>query len=213
MMDYLEILNEVKQSVNASKDINISHKLLLINLILREVESQTADEDIFIFFFEDVTSSKVSFDFKKALTLPVYELASKDAENCISAVKSFKNLEENNKLTLWLQSALKFTDHLALHYLQVIVKEVPVKQGDAGKERSRYIQINQKKNDAEKAGRILDNLYECRNKLEHRTVSDPLHPGNQKILPPNYKRTKKQILLRYPEALKCFQDSFAKFHK
>jgi hypothetical protein len=211
-MDYLDTLKNITDSVNDSKEFIVSHKLIMLDLISREEENVTISQDVFIYFYEDVINSKLKVDFKTALTEPVYSLAQGDAQNCVNTKISITKLEEDSTLYTWLQNAIRFTDHLALHYLQVILTEAPVKQGDAGTERSRYIQINQKKNDAEKAGRILDNLYDCRNKIEHRTVSDPSNPGFQKMLTPNYKRAKRQILKRYPEALECFQDSFENFH-
>lgn len=126
----------------------------------------------------------------QTLTNEVYELAKGDATNCTGVANSINKLEEKPSLYIWLQNALKITDHLALHYLQNIINEVPTRQNDAGVERSRYIQINQRKNDAEKAGRILDKLYEWRNKLEHRYANVPNEPDKQKIIAPNYKEPK-----------------------
>ncbi len=212
-MNYLETLSDIKEAINKNQELKIAHKLVVLELISKEERSEEKSDDIFIYFYEDVIKNKLSFDFEKALTSPVYLLAQNDALTCTRLFETIDELEENSSLYSWLQSAIKFTDHLALHYLQVIKKEAPISQGEAGKERSRYIQINKKANDAEKAGRILDNLYECRNKMEHRTVSDPNTPNFQMIIPPNYKTVKKQIQKRYPEALINFRDAFQNYHK
>ena len=176
-MNYLETLSDIRKSIVSGKELDVGHKMIVIDLISKEEQSHTIGQDVFVYFYEDAIKTKLSFDFRVALTEPEYQLAQEDAQICVNAFPSISKLEENSSLYIWLQSAIRFTDHLALHYLQVIVKENPIKQGDAGKERSRYIQINQKKNDAEKAGRILDNLYDCRNKMEHRTISDPANPA------------------------------------
>jgi len=206
-MDYLKTLSEIKDSIGKGEELTASKKLIAIELIEREEENVKINEDSFVYFYEDVIDNNIDFEFEEVLTTAVYQVAQEDANNCLNNFSSFKKIEENSTLYSWLQNAIRFTDHLALHYLQEIIKEVPVKQGDAGRERSRYIQINQRKNDAEKAGRIMDNLYECRNKLEHRKVED-----SQRIIPPNYKRAKKQVRKRYPEALVCFRDSFVNFY-
>jgi len=207
-MDYLDTLKKIKDSISSGKELIVSHKLIIIDLISKEEQSFSAGEDSFVYFYEDVIQKKITFNFEAALTRPVYELAQDDAQNCINVSQSVTKLEDNSSLYTWLQNAIKFTDNLALHYLQNIINEVPVKQNDAGTERSRYIQINQKKNGAEKAGRILSSLYDCRNKMEHRKVSDANDENKQKIIPPNYKRIRRQIQKRYPEALICFHDSF-----
>jgi len=213
MMDYLKTLDNIKNSISKGEELNATNKLIAIGLIEKEKESYVIeDEDSFVYFYEDVIDRKIDFDFEEKLTTPVYEVAQSDATNCVNTFSSIKKLEDNSSLYSWLQNAIRFTDHLALHYLQEIINETPEKQGDAGAERSRYIQINQKKNDAEKAGRIMDNLYDCRNKLEHRKIKDSEDSDYQRIIPPNYKRAKKQIVKRYPEALICFRESFIEFY-
>ncbi|NAS12239.1 hypothetical protein [Poritiphilus flavus] len=208
-MDYLKTLQDIKNSIGEGKELTASNKLIVIGLIEKEEETVGMNEDSFVYFYEDVIDNEIQFEFEEALTTDVYQLAQGDAANCLNTFSSFKKIQDNSAIYSWLQNAIRFTDHLALHYLQEIIKEEPERQGDAGTERSRYIQINQKKNDAEKAGRIMNNLYECRNKLEHRKVESS---DSQRIIPPNYKRAKKQITRRYPEALICFRDSFASYY-
>lgn len=211
-MDYLNTLKEIKDAIGKNKELKVSHKVIVIDLISKEEKTYSVGEDSFVYFYEDVIQNKITFDFETALTSPVYLLAQGDATNCIHTSQSIKNLEDNSSLYTWLQNAIKFTDHLALHYLQNIINEIPVPQNNAGRERSRYIQINVNKNNAQKAGRILDNLYACRNKMEHRRVSNN-EEDKQTIIPPNYKQIRRQIQKRYPEALICFQDSFADHYK
>ncbi len=208
-MDYLKTLRDIKDSIGKGRELTASNKLIVIGLIEKEEETIGMNEDSFVYFYEDVIDNNIEFEFEEALTTAVYQLAQADATNCLITFSSFKKIEDNSALYSWLQNAIRFTDHLALHYIQEIIKEEPEKQGDAGRERSRYIQINQKKNDAEKAGRIMDNLYECRNKLEHRKVENS---DSQRIIPPNYKKVRKQIAKRYPEALICFRDSFVNYY-
>lgn len=207
-MDYLDTLNEIKESVGMNEELSLGHKMVILDLISKESEVVDIDKNPFIYFYEDVIEEAINFNFEPPLTPPVYQNASDDALNCLNLFRSLSKLKENSSLTNWLQNALKFTDHLALHYLQEIVGEAAEKQGQAGKERSLYIQINEKKNSAQKAGRILDNLYDVRNKLEHRTVSDPTRPGFQRIISPNYRKAKKNIIKRYPEALICFRNTY-----
>ena len=211
-MDYLKTLGEIKDSISKGQELTASKKLIIIDLIEKEEESIGMNEDSFVYFYEDVIESDIGFEFEEILTTEVYQVAQGDATNCLNTFSSFKKIEENQSLYSWLQNAIRFTDHLALHYLERIIQEEPEKQGYAGAERSRYIQINQKKNDAEKAGRIMHNLYDYRNKMEHREIKSSDDSESVRIVPPNYTRVKKQVVRRYPEALICFRDSFAKFY-
>lgn len=212
-MDYLKTLNDIKDSLEDGKELITSQKITLIDLISKEEEVVRIEDDPFTYFYKDVINKELDFDFTTAFPNNVYTLAQDNARTCTRVYTSINKIEENANLYAWLQSAIKFTDHFALHYLQEIKNEEPTLQGDAGRERSLYIQINQKANDAERAGRIMDNLYDCRNKMEHRTKNDPKRPGFVIIIPPKYRGVKKQIKKRYPEALLCFEEVFSNHYK
>jgi hypothetical protein len=211
-MSYLETLIELEKSVTTS-EFSINHKMIMIGLIGKEQKIENIKINPIKYFYEDVTSKSYSFDFASVLSLEASQLANDEIISCTNVFPVFSGIESSSSLLNWLQSAIKFTDQLSLHYLQEILKEAPTKQGDYGKERSRYVQINKKIYDAEKAGRIMDNLYDERNKLEHRTVNDSTNPGFQKIIPPKYHQARKKILKKYPEVLICFNDCFVRYYK
>lgn len=207
-MGYLDTLKDIEAKISESKELGISHKSVVIDLIEKERTYTNISSNPFSYFYKDVTQATDIFDFESVLVTTGYDASTSEALSCTRIFSSFQRLEPNSKLLNWLHSAIKFTDNIVLHYLQDVLNEEPTKQGDAGKERSRYIQINRQGSRTQKAGRIMDNLYEVRNKMEHRTVNDSSRPGYQKIIPPNYKKSIKQITKRYPEALLNFDTAF-----
>ena len=99
----------------------------------------------------------------------------------------------------WLQNALKFTDNIVLHYIQDCCKEIPMSYQNAGVEKSRYIQLSEKDGDISTAGAVLKDLYELRNKLEHRTI---IHPdGTQELISPKRNKVRQVVVKLYPDAL------------
>jgi len=209
-MSYLDTLIESKKSVEDSSDVPNNHKLVLIELIEKAHSLEVTSDDPFFYFYSDVTNREDIFEFKSVLK-GLYTDAQQHASSCIKLFIKISQLEENEELHIWLSSAIRVVDCIAMHYLQEVLEEEAIKQGDAGKERSRYIQINRKEIKAEKAGRIMDDLYEERNKMEHRTKNDPENPSKQILITPNFRRARKKILKRFPEALNCF-DSVYKTH-
>ncbi len=206
-MSYLDTLLDTRNSIEASSDIESNHKLIVINLIEKERSITAAKEDPFYYFFTDVTSRQKVFNFKSELN-ELYDAAQEHADCCIGIYISFSQLEANTTLHNWLSSAIRMVDCIALHYLQEVLNEESVKQGDAGPERSRYIQINRRGVKAERAGRIMENLYAERNKMEHKVKNDPNNPRKKIIQLPKYKRVMKNIKKRFPEALASFDDAY-----
>ena len=206
-MSYLDTLLEIQNKVVSDDNYEINERVVLIDLIKEKEKQVKAEEDYFIYFYTDVSDLQEIFDYSDVLG-DGYVLAQEHASTCVSMFSSFSVLGEDVKLISWLQSAIRFVDCIVIHYLQEILKEKPENQGDAGKERSRYIQITRKGIKAEKAGRIMDNLYDERNNMEHITKTDPGNPDKQIMHPPNYKRVKRNINRRFPEALKNFNEAF-----
>lgn len=212
-MSYLKELEELLTIVTRSEDFNYGQRIIMLEIIDSKIEVEKYSDDYFIRFFEDVINQKIAFDFKSALSDEYYKSASEEAEACIKIFSKFSEMKDNSLILPWIITALKYTDKLALHYIQEILKEDPIKINEHGTERSRYIQINKGKNVAHVAGQMLNNLYEQRNKLEHRTSKDPNNPGKQIILSPNYNKAKKKIQIDYPKALISFRNAYNEYYK
>jgi len=206
-MSQIDTLIEMKQKVEKSKEFPANQTLLMIEMIQKREAEVNAEKDYFVYFYGNVLGSLDVFDFSNVLD-NYYTEAQEHASVCVSLFIDFKHLESNKKLQNWLQSAIRFVDCIVIHYLQEVLGESPTRQKDAGVEKSRYMQINRKEVKAEKAGRIMADLYGERSKMEHITKSDPNNPGNQILVPPNFNKVRRKILKRFPEALESFNNAF-----
>ncbi|WP_305462978.1 hypothetical protein [Photobacterium leiognathi] len=211
-MSYIDTLIETKKDVENSSDLKPNQKLIILNLIEKERAIKEAEKDSFVYLFKNITSRDDVFDFQPYLG-ESYLLAKGHADCCVGIFSDFSSLEANAKLQNWLSSAIKVVDYVVIHYLQEVLGEDPVKHNDHGKERSRYIQINRNGIGAQKAGRIMDNLYGERNKMEHQTKNDPDDPTKQRIMPPNYRRVLRNINRNFPAALTTFNDVYKEHYQ
>ncbi|TDM55097.1 hypothetical protein [Aliivibrio fischeri] len=206
-MSYIDTLIETKKNVEESSDLKPNEKLIILNLIENERIVKEAEKDSFIYLFKNITSRDNLFEFQPYLG-DSYPFAKEHASSCINIFNDFSKLEANAKLHNWLSSAIKVVDFIAIHYIQEVLEEEPVKHQDHGKERSRYIQINQNGISAQKAGRIMENLYGDRNKMEHQTKNDPNNPTKQIMVTPKYSRVLRNIKKNFPTALITFDDAY-----
>ncbi len=204
-MNFKEIENIENKVASTETSASSSFQLDILNDYLeKEKKKSGAKENPFVFFYEDVISSAMSFNFKSALGDVQYKNASEDALACLEICVDFSKLPLYS-ISGWLQNALKFTDHLVLHYIQEVLKETPIILG--GEEKSRYIQIKWKKGEISDAGDKLIYLYELRSKqLEHRTRVYP--DGKQEIISPPRKLIRKEISKSFPEVMKIFLRTF-----
>jgi hypothetical protein len=202
-MSYLDVLLETKNDIEVDKPLEDNQKFILIEMIEKERIQILIDNEPFQYFYGDVTSLEDIFNFQGILG-DQYAIAVEHAQFCLSTFASLSLLKPNIFLYHWLSSAIKVVNCIVMHYLQEVLGESPELQGDAGKERSMFIQINKQGVTAQKAGRIIDNLFDCRNEMEHPLKNDPNKPGNKIFKTPNYKRIQKQIQKRFPDALICF---------
>jgi|GEM_PF-1916880 len=208
-MAYIDELQDLINAVNGAEDaFNFGQRGIMLDLINKEIEQEEVNDDVFVEFYEDVIKSGLDFDFSAVLDPVEYTAASTCATACFVIFHRFSELEANSSLLGWLSEAIKFTDHLVLHYIQTIRNEAPVRHPDYGIERSRYVQVNNGKYDAQVAGNCMNNLYERRNELEHRTQDDPKNPDRQIIIVPNYNKARKQIWKLYPRVLNSFLTSY-----
>lgn len=206
-MSYLDSLLEIKNDIEVDKPLQDNQKLILIGMIEKERIQVLIDSEPFRYFYGDVTSLEDIFNFEEILG-EQYAIAKDHAAFCLSIFASLSLLKPNVSLYHWLSSAIKVVNCIVMHYLQEILGETPVLQGDAGKERSMFIQINKQGVTAQRAGRVIDNLFDCRNEMEHPLKNDPSKPGNKIFKIPNYKRIQKQIQKRFPDALICFDSAY-----
>jgi hypothetical protein len=200
-MNFREIENIENQVVSNETAASSSfHLEILADYFAKEKRKSGAKENPFEYFYEDVIASSLSFNFKSVLGDAQFKNASEDALACLEICIDFSKLPIYS-ISGWLQNALKFIDHLVLHYIQEVLKETPIILG--GEEKSRYIQIKRKKGEISDAGDKLIYLYELRSKqLEHRTRVFP--DGRQEIISPPRKLIRKEIAKSFPDVLKIF---------
>lgn len=204
-MGYLDTLKEIEDNVSASA-MPVNHKIILVELIDKERSFTVANEDAFVYFYQNVLQSEDVFNYSDVLD--EYEQAKAHARICITIFFDFLSLEGDQRLHAWLQSAIRFVDCIVIHYIQEVLQEDSINQNGVGAERSRYIQINRNDVKAKKAGRIMDNLYKLRSKMEHITKPDKDNPAKKVLVPPNYNKIKKKILETFPEALDSFNVAY-----
>lgn len=198
-MNFREIENIENIAASAETAASSSFQLeMLEDYLEKEKKKSGAKENPFVFFYEDVISSPLSFNFQTVLGVENYKNASDDALSCLNTCTEFYKLS-SWAVSGWLQNALKFTDNIVLHYIQDCCKEIPKSYPNAGVEKSRYIQLSEKDGDISTAGAELKDLYELRNKLEHRTITHP--DGTQELISPKRNKVRQVVVKLYPDAL------------
>ena len=204
-MNFSEILNIENQVVSAEYEERPYYSQMYNDYIAKENRKEQAKDIPFVFFYEDVIATALNYDFQKKLGEQIYKDASDDALSCLEICIEFRKL---GTLTVysWLQNALKFSDNIVLHYLQGVCNEVPQKYENAGVEKSRYIQLSEKRCDISVAGHCLKELYELRNKNEHRTITHP--DGRQELIRPKKGQARKIVGKNFPLALKKILETY-----
>ena len=200
-MNFNELENIENQAFSTeTAPISSFQMALLSEYLEKEKRKSGAKLNPFQYFYEDVISTSLAFNFKTAIGETHYRNASDDALACLEICVDFTKLPIYS-INGWLQNALKFIDHLVLHYIQVVLKETPIILG--GEEKSRYIQVKNKQGEISEAGEKLIYLYELRSKqLEHRTRVYP--DGSQEIISPPRKLIRKEIAKAFPVVLRIF---------
>ena len=214
-MNFREIENIENAFASTETATSSSYQLEMLSEYLeKEKRKSGAKENPFMYFYEDVISSSLTFNFKTAIGDSNYKNASDDALACLSTCNEFRKLS-SWAISGWLQNALKFTDHIVLHYIQEYCKEIPKSYFNAGVEKSRYIQLSEKDGDISTAGAELKDLYELRNNLEHRTIIYP--DGKQELISPKRNKVRYVVVKIYPAALirilKAYLIAYTNFHK
>ena len=206
-MSYLNTLIESKASIEASSDVPINEKILLIELIEEKRIQIEAKADTFHYLYSDIVSSSDIFDYKAQLD-GFYPAAQEHAGCCVDIFVSFSKLTPTVELQNWLSSAIRMVNCIVTHYLQEVLNVKAEKQDHYGLESSRYKQVERLNVKASKAGRIMFNLYDERNTMEHQVKTDPNDSDKKIFVPPNYSRTLRQIKKRLPEALINFDEAY-----
>ena len=198
-MNFKEIENIENQAASTETTVSGYQLDMLTEFLEKEKKKAEAKKNPFVYFYEDVISNSLSFNFQSTLGEIKYKSASDDALNCLNICNEFYKLSSWS-VSGWLQNALKFADNIVLHYIQDCCKEIPKSYPNAGVEKSRYIQLSEKDGDISVAGAELKDLYELRNDLEHRTKvhSD----GRQELIPPKRNKVRHVVVKLYPDALK-----------
>lgn len=200
-MNFREIEN-IENQVASNESIPNSgyQSLMLAEYLEKEKRKNGAKENPFVYFYEDVILSSLSFNFQPAVGELNYKIASDDALACLNLCTEFRKLS-NWTVSGWLGNALKFIDNIVLHYIQDVCSEIPEKYKDSGIEKSRYIQLSLKEDkEISVAGAELKDLYDLRNDLEHRTI---IHPnGQQELIPPKRNKVRQVVVKLYPDVLK-----------
>jgi hypothetical protein len=198
-MNFREIENIENQAASTETAVSSSFQLeMLADYLEKEKKKSRAKENPFVFFYEDVITSSLNFNYQTVFGEANYKNASDDALSCLNTCTEFYNLS-SWAVSGWLQNALKFTDNIVLHFIQDCCKEIPKSYPNAGLEKSRYIQLSEKDGDISTAGAELRELYELRNKLEHRTITHL--DGTQELISPKRNKVRQIVVKLYPDAL------------
>jgi len=198
-MNFKEIENIENQAAATDTKASSLQEKILSEYLEKEKRKAGAKEKPFVFFYEDVISESLQYNFKSAIGAKNYKSASDDALNCLNICTEFFKLS-SWAVSGWLQNALKFTDHIILHYIQDCCDEIPKSYPKTGVEKARYIHISEMDGDISVAGSQLKELYDLRNKLEHRTITHP--DGRQELIPPKRNKVRHLVVKLYPDALR-----------
>lgn len=199
-MNFKEI-EDLENQVASNEFIASSgyQSFIITEYLEKENKKNGAKNNPFVYFYEDVIMTSISFNFQPAIGQLHYKNASDDALACLNLCLEFRKLS-HWEISGWLNNALKFIDNIVLHYIQDICKELPAKHKDAGTEKSRYIQLSLKENrEISVAGSELKDLYDLRNNFEHRTKIFP--DGKQELITPNRNKARKEVVKLYKDAL------------
>jgi len=199
-MTYSEIQRLEKRAQHANQQSLLDPEALE-GYYSKQEQKDTGKDNPFVYFYEDIIEAKLLINFKEILGTPYYPNAESDAWCCLHICDEFKKLSTWS-VSGWLQNALKFIDHMVLHYIQKELNELPKKYSQKGEESSRYQQLSEKPTEIAKAGNKLLELYKLRNGLEHRTRTLP--DGQQMILKPKRAEIRKTVSKLYPEVLHVF---------
>ncbi len=199
-MNFRELENIENLAASTGNTISRFHQEIIEDYLEKEKRKLGAKENPFVYFYEDVIVTSLTYNFQTALGTTYYKNASNDALSCLNICDDFYRLSSWS-VNGWLQNALKFIDNIVLHYIQELCKEIPKKFPNAGIEKSRYKQLGEC-NDAEirRVGIVLEDLYNLRNDLEHRTI---IHAdGRQELIPPKRNEVRQAVVKLYPEVLR-----------
>ncbi len=202
-----ELLKSEQELNQPNKELTDFEKGLFRNYLQEIERSKDIKSNPFEFFFEDVINEKLKNEYKTVLGDSVYKLAEHDARACLETCNEFKKLN-SYKLQGWLSNALKFADHFVLFYIQECMKTKPLKYDNCGDEKSRYKQLEETAENRlmNSAGSILKNLYDARNKFEHRTK---IHEdGRQELMRPPVNKVYREVKKFYPNVLLHFESAF-----
>ncbi|MEY4570827.1 MAG: hypothetical protein RLZ10_20 [Bacteroidota bacterium] len=199
-MNFKEIENIENQVASTETAASSSYQMQMLSEFLeKEKRKSGAKENPFVYFYEDVISNSLSFNFQSALGNSTYKNASEDAMSCLNICDEFYKLSSWS-VNGWLQNALKFADNIVLHYIQDCCKEIPKSYPMIGVEKARYVHLSEKEGDISTAGAELKDLYDLRNDLEHRTK---IHAdGKQELIPPKRNKVRHVVVKLYPDALR-----------
>lgn len=205
-MNFREI-EKIENAVAPTEIVASSLQLkMLAEYLEKEKRKSGVDKNPFMYFYEDIISSSLSFNFKEAIGDLNFKNASEDALTCLNTCNEFHKLS-SWIIAAWLPNALKFADYLVLHYIQDCCKEVPKSYPKAGIEKARYIQLSENENNIiSPAGAKLKELYDLRNKLEHRTETYP--DGKQKLISPKRNQVRSVVKKLYPSVLKHILETY-----
>lgn len=207
-MNFREIENiENLASLTETKTSGF-HQEIIADYLEKEKRKSGAKENPFVYFYEDIITNSLAYNFQTALGTTYYKNASDDALSCLNICDDFYKLSSWS-VNGWLLNALKFIDNIVLHYIQEVLKEIPKKYPNTGIEKSRYKQLSEKvEDDIRITGSVLEDLYNLRNDLEHRTI---IHPdGRQELVPPKRNKVRQTVVKLYPEALQRILMSYKK---
>ncbi|MBP6870990.1 MAG: hypothetical protein KBC43_03195 [Bacteroidales bacterium] len=207
-MNYSDLENlENKVANDGSAGPSNYHQMMLQEYLEKENRKASSKSNPFVYFYEDVISYTIEYDFKASIGDVKFKNASDDALACLSSCNEFSRIS-SWVISGWLQNALKFADHIVLHYIQDYCKEIPRSYPNTGNEKARYLHLSEKDGDISVAGAELKDLYDLRNELEHRTITHT--DGTQELISPKRNKVRHIVAKLYPDVLERFLRTYKK---
>lgn len=198
-MNFLELQEiENRAAEPQAAEISLLRQAQLLEYFAHEDKKRQAKTRPFAYFCEDVTRKDLLHDFEGLLGKDVFDKATDDALSCLESCLELRKLS-NHGVSGWLQNALHFINHLVLFYIVEKKGEKPLVLDNLGKERARFVQLQNYQGNIGYAGQLLNQLYWYRNGLEHRTL---IHEdGRQELLKPQRSKLRNEVVKKYPRAL------------
>lgn len=201
--DYKNLADNINSAYNNEYNYDDA---IVADYLMKVKEIKKSKENPFVFFYENIISKPLEYNYYERIGKENYKKASADALSCLEIQNDFMRIS-SRAISSWLINALHFVDHFVLFFIQDIKNHKIKSYPSIGLEKARYKQMSEyTEDDVRMIGFILIEFYDYRNKLSHRTIKK--EDGKQQIIKPNYHKINKTVKKHYPDILKRMLNIF-----